>query len=114
MADHGPVEYAAAQGSDLPAHEAMYDRFVHLVFVGCTHLTNIVVGLAGLICYHPDGRRTRLRSGRSGRSGLRLVGRIRWWPRRVGGSGGTRKPASLPLCLRKKSATTQDCRYCDL
>jgi Bacterial aa3 type cytochrome c oxidase subunit IV len=46
MADHGPVEYATAQGNDLPAHEAMYDRFVHLVFVGCAHLTSIVVGLA--------------------------------------------------------------------
>jgi len=46
MADHGPVEYATAQGNDLPAHEAMYDRFVHLVFVGGAHLTSIVVGLA--------------------------------------------------------------------
>jgi Bacterial aa3 type cytochrome c oxidase subunit IV len=46
MADHGPVEYATAQGNDLPAHEAMYDRFVHLVFVGCAHLTSVVVGLA--------------------------------------------------------------------
>ena len=32
MADHGQVEYATAEGNDLPAHEAMYDRFVHLVF----------------------------------------------------------------------------------
>ena len=33
-------------GNDLPAHEAMYDRFVHLVFVGCCHIANIVIGLA--------------------------------------------------------------------
>ena len=46
MADHGHVEYGTAQGHDLPAHEAMYERFVHLVFVGCAHVINIVLGLA--------------------------------------------------------------------
>src|SRR5260370_41084939 len=46
MADHGHVEYATAQGDDLPAHEAMYDRFVHLVFVGGAHVVNIIIGLA--------------------------------------------------------------------
>ena len=46
MADHGHVEYATAQGNDLPAHEAMYDRFVHLVVVGGAHVANIVLGLA--------------------------------------------------------------------
>jgi len=46
MADHGPAEYATASGNDLQAHESMYDRFVHLVFVGCAHLTNVVLGLA--------------------------------------------------------------------
>ncbi len=30
MADHGHVEYATAQGNDLPAHVATYDRFIHL------------------------------------------------------------------------------------
>src|SRR6516225_6619823 len=34
MADHGQVEYATAQGNDIPAHVAMYDRVVHLVVVG--------------------------------------------------------------------------------
>ena len=53
MADHGQVEYATAEGNDLPAHEAMYDRFVHLVFVGCCHVTNIVLGLAiGAVAGH--------------------------------------------------------------
>ncbi len=46
MADHGSVEYATAQGNDLPAHEAMYERFVHLVFVGGAHVVNIILGLA--------------------------------------------------------------------
>jgi hypothetical protein len=46
MADHGQLEYAVAEGNDLPAHEAMYERFVHLVFVGGAHVANIVLGLA--------------------------------------------------------------------
>lgn len=46
MADHGQVEYATAEGNDLPAHQAMYDRFVHLIVVGGAHVVNIVVGLA--------------------------------------------------------------------
>jgi len=45
MADHGQAEYATAEGNDLPSHEAMYDRFVHLVFVGCCHVVNILLGL---------------------------------------------------------------------
>jgi hypothetical protein len=46
MADHGQVEYATAQGNDLPAHVAMYDRFVHLIVVGGAHVANIMLGLA--------------------------------------------------------------------
>ena len=46
MADHGRAEYATAEGNDLPAHEAMYDRFVHLVAVGGAHIASIVIGLA--------------------------------------------------------------------
>jgi hypothetical protein len=46
MAEHGHVEYATAEGNDLPAHEAMYDRFVHLVVVGGALVTNVVLGLA--------------------------------------------------------------------
>ena len=46
MAEHGEVEYATAEGNDLPAHVAMYDRFVHLVVVLGGHITNIVLGLA--------------------------------------------------------------------
>jgi hypothetical protein len=46
MADHGHVEYATADGNDLPAHEAAYDRFVHLVFIGSAHVANILLGLA--------------------------------------------------------------------
>jgi Bacterial aa3 type cytochrome c oxidase subunit IV len=46
MAEHGQVEYATAEGNDLAEHEAGYERFVHLVFVGSAHVTNIVLGLA--------------------------------------------------------------------
>jgi hypothetical protein len=46
MADHGQVEVATAEGNDLPTHEAMYDRFTHLVLVGGAHVVNIVLGLA--------------------------------------------------------------------
>jgi hypothetical protein len=46
MADHGHIEYATAGGNDLPEHEATYDRFVHLVFVGSAHVANILLGLA--------------------------------------------------------------------
>ena len=46
MADHGQAEYATAEGNDLPAHEAMYDRFVHLIAVGGAHIVNIILGLA--------------------------------------------------------------------
>jgi hypothetical protein len=53
MADHGHAEYATAEGNDLPAHEAMYDRFVHLVVVGGAHVANIVLGLAiGAVAGH--------------------------------------------------------------
>jgi Bacterial aa3 type cytochrome c oxidase subunit IV len=53
MADHGQLEYATAQGNDLPAHEATYERFVHLVFVGCAHVINILLGLAiGAVAGH--------------------------------------------------------------
>jgi hypothetical protein len=53
MADHGQVEYATAQGNDLPAHEATYDRFVHLIAVGGCHVVNIVLGLAiGAVTNH--------------------------------------------------------------
>jgi hypothetical protein len=46
MADHGHVEYATAEGNDLPAHEETYERFVHLAVVGSAYVVNIVIGLA--------------------------------------------------------------------
>jgi hypothetical protein len=46
MADHGHAEYATAEGNDLPAHEAMYDRFIHLVVVGGAFVVSLVIGLA--------------------------------------------------------------------
>jgi hypothetical protein len=53
MADHGTVEYATATGNDLPAHEATYENFVHLAFVGCCLVINIVIMLAiGAVAGH--------------------------------------------------------------
>jgi hypothetical protein len=53
MAEHGSVEYATAQGNDMAAHEAMYERFVHLLFVGGANVVNIVIGLAiGAVAGH--------------------------------------------------------------
>jgi hypothetical protein len=46
MADHGHVEIATAQGNDLAAHEATYERFTHWMLVGGAHVANIVLGLA--------------------------------------------------------------------
>jgi hypothetical protein len=46
MADHGQLEIATAEGNDLPAHEEMYERFVHLALVGSAHIANVVLGLA--------------------------------------------------------------------
>jgi hypothetical protein len=46
MADHGHVEYATAEGNDLPAHEETYERFVHLAVVGSCYVACLVIGLA--------------------------------------------------------------------
>jgi hypothetical protein len=53
MADHGTVEYATATGNDMPAHEATYEGFVHLAFVGTCLVINIVLVLAiGAVAGH--------------------------------------------------------------
>jgi hypothetical protein len=46
MADHGELEYATAEGNDLPAHEASYEGFTHFVVIGTVLVLTIVVGLA--------------------------------------------------------------------
>jgi Bacterial aa3 type cytochrome c oxidase subunit IV len=46
MAGHGEMEYAVAEGNDLPAHEASYASFVHFTYVGLIAVINIVIGLA--------------------------------------------------------------------
>jgi hypothetical protein len=50
MAEHGTVEYAVATdkdvAADLVAHEATYEGFVHLAFVGTCLVINIILGLA--------------------------------------------------------------------
>ena len=46
MADHGDVQYATAEGNDLPAHEANYESFLRLAFVGSLAVINILIGLA--------------------------------------------------------------------
>ena len=46
MADHGELEYATAEGNDLPAHVAAYEGFTHFVVIGTVLVLTIVVGLA--------------------------------------------------------------------
>jgi hypothetical protein len=46
MADHGQVEYGTARGNDLVSHEATYDGFVQLAFVGSCLVASIVIALA--------------------------------------------------------------------
>jgi hypothetical protein len=45
MADHGEVQYATAEGNDLPAHEAGYGQFVQATFIGTAMVINILFGL---------------------------------------------------------------------
>jgi hypothetical protein len=45
MAGHGEMEYAVAEGNDLPAHEASYANFVHFTYVGLVAVINITIGL---------------------------------------------------------------------
>jgi len=46
MVEHAPTEYGTAEGNDLAAHEAGYERFVHLIVIGCARVACIVIGLA--------------------------------------------------------------------
>jgi hypothetical protein len=46
MADHGEVEYATAEGNDVPAHEATYEDFTHFAVIGTVFVVTILVGLA--------------------------------------------------------------------
>lgn len=46
MADHhGEVEYATATGNDYPEHEATYEAFIHLTFIGILNVVSILIGL---------------------------------------------------------------------
>jgi hypothetical protein len=46
MADHGELEYAAADGNDYAAHEQTYLSFVKMVKVGITVVVIIVILMA--------------------------------------------------------------------
>jgi len=46
MADHGEVQYATAEGNDLPAHEETYRNFVTLVKSVLAIVVVIVILLA--------------------------------------------------------------------
>jgi hypothetical protein len=46
MADHGEIEYATAEGNDLPAHEEGYNEFLEVLFICTAMVVNIVIGLA--------------------------------------------------------------------
>src|ERR1700678_3548134 len=46
MADHGEIQYATADGNDLPAHETSYSQFIQATFIGTVLVINILIGLA--------------------------------------------------------------------
>jgi len=46
MADHGELEYAAADGNDYPAHEQTYLGFVKMVKVGIATVVIILILMA--------------------------------------------------------------------
>ncbi|HLK79945.1 MAG TPA: aa3-type cytochrome c oxidase subunit IV [Xanthobacteraceae bacterium] len=46
MADHGEIQYATAQGNDLPAHEAGYGQFLKITFIFTAMIVNILFALA--------------------------------------------------------------------
>jgi hypothetical protein len=46
MADHGELEYAAADGNDYPAHEQTYLSFVKMVKVGITAVVILLILMA--------------------------------------------------------------------
>jgi hypothetical protein len=46
MAEHGEVEYATADGNDLPAHEAGYSQFVEVTIIATNFIINLLIGLA--------------------------------------------------------------------
>jgi Bacterial aa3 type cytochrome c oxidase subunit IV len=45
MADHGEVQYATAEGNDLPAHEAGFSQFVQATVIGTAMVVCILLGL---------------------------------------------------------------------
>jgi hypothetical protein len=57
MAAHGEMEYATADGNDLPAHEAGYAEFIEAIFIGATCVVTILFGLAvgGVLGYWVPG-----------------------------------------------------------
>lgn len=45
MAEHAQIEYATAEGNDLPAHEFGYSQFVEFTIVATNCIINILLGL---------------------------------------------------------------------
>jgi hypothetical protein len=45
MAEHAELEYATADGNDLPAHETGYAQFVEFTIVSTNCLVNLLLGL---------------------------------------------------------------------
>jgi hypothetical protein len=46
MAEHAAPEYATAPGNDYTSHEATYEGFVHMAFIGSLLVVSLVIGLA--------------------------------------------------------------------
>jgi hypothetical protein len=46
MAEHAAPEHAMAPGNDYATHEATYEAFVHMAFIGTLHVVSVLIGLA--------------------------------------------------------------------
>ncbi len=56
MADHhGEVEYATATGNDYPEHEATYEAFLHLTYIGIVNVISVVIGSGPRRCAWDTG-----------------------------------------------------------
>ena len=45
MADHGEIQYAAAEGNDYREHESTYSFFVRITTIGILHVVSILLAL---------------------------------------------------------------------
>src|SRR5258708_33062622 len=97
MADHGEVQYATAEGNDIPSHEAGYSQFVQGTFVGAAAVVNILFGLTigGVLGHWLPAAFILVAAV--------VAGRVTGWAR--AGRGGLRKRGASRLPLPVKGSS---------